>query len=164
MYSIMGFSFKFWCDVMWCDVMWRDVTWCDVTWRDVTWRDVMCGCIFKWDLFIVKCLCLAVFPKAYISIHTVDKRSVLNGSITISCCILRLWMEGWSSLQAWRLAVNILNKHLWTASKGWSYSLAAWVGKLTKSYKMLHRSAFIWIRTGISGWLLWTQQWTFRSH
>jgi hypothetical protein len=31
--------------------------------------------------------------------------------------------DGGDALQFWKVAVNILNKQLWTADKGWSSSL-----------------------------------------
>ena len=34
---------------------------------------------------------------------------------------------GWGvGLQIWRLAVNILNKHSWTADQEWSSNLGVW--------------------------------------
>ena len=46
--------------------------------------------------------------------------------VTRAWHILRLQMEEWPPI--WRVAANILNKQLWTASKGWSSSLVVGQG------------------------------------
>jgi len=43
--------------------------------------------------------------------------------VTMSWCVLRVQMKEWPPI--WKVAANILNKQLWTASKGWSSSLVA---------------------------------------
>jgi hypothetical protein len=40
--------------------------------------------------------------------------------------------DGGGGLQIWRVAANILNKHLGTADKGWSYGFG--VGRGAKNY------------------------------
>jgi hypothetical protein len=39
--------------------------------------------------------------------------------------------DGGEVLQIWRVAVNIMNKQLWTANKGWSFSFG--VGQTAKN-------------------------------
>jgi len=46
--------------------------------------------------------------------------------VTTAWCVLRLWME--EPPPIWRVAVNILNKLLQTADKGWSSSLGVGQG------------------------------------
>jgi hypothetical protein len=51
----------------------------------------------------------------------VPNMSMISGSVTTAWRILKLRMEERSPV--WRVALNILNKHSWTADKGWSSSL-----------------------------------------
>jgi hypothetical protein len=43
--------------------------------------------------------------------------------------VARAWVVGGGdSLQIWRVVVNVLNKQLWTANKGWSFSMGVGQG------------------------------------
>jgi hypothetical protein len=44
--------------------------------------------------------------------------------VTMAQHILRMWMQ--ENLKIWRVTVNILNKKLQTADKGWSSNLGGW--------------------------------------
>jgi len=50
--------------------------------------------------------------------------AVLSGSVTMAWHVLRLRME--EQPPVWTVAVNIVNKQLQTADKGWSSSWVVW--------------------------------------
>jgi len=54
------------------------------------------------------------------------RMSVISGSVTAARCILKLRMD--ERPPVWKAAVNILNKHWWTADKGWFSSFGVGLG------------------------------------
>jgi hypothetical protein len=96
---------------------------------------------------------------------------MFNGSLATMACPL---VADGDSLQIWRIGVNILNKQLWTANKGWSNILEVgqWLTtpqcKETAYYEILHSAPALPICTvhedlcaflcmEVVGWVIPTQ-------